>query len=80
MKTANFRDDVLWAIAYKLGLTPNVDFLKDQAASLASYINAWVRRLYDAVDWPEWTVIGRFSPQNAPGLEHIVSYLQPPIS
>lgn len=61
MRTANFRDDVLWATAYKLGLDPATDFLKDQAAALASYINAWVRRLWEAADWPEWTFIQRFT-------------------
>jgi hypothetical protein len=69
MRTANFRDDVLWVIAYKLGLDPATDFLKDQASALASYINAWVRRLCDAADWPEWTALHRFTPAN-----HIISY------
>lgn len=79
MRIANFRDDVLWAIAYKLGLDPEVSLLKNQAYALASYINAYVRRIWDASDWPEWTIIGRFGPQTAPGLEHIVSWNHPPI-
>ena len=53
MRTANFRDDVLWAIAYKMGLDPEVDLLKNQAYALASFINAYVRRLWDASDWPD---------------------------
>ena len=79
MRTLNFRDNVLWAIAYKLGLDPTIELLKNQADALASYINAWVRRLWDSTDWPEWTVIGRFSVQTAPGLEHIVGYNEIPI-
>lgn len=69
MRTANFRDNVLWAVAYKLGLDPTVNLLRDQARAIASYVNAWVRRLWDAADWPEWTIIAAFVPAN-----HIVPY------
>jgi hypothetical protein len=69
MRTVKFRD-VLWAIAYKDGSDPAVDLLKNQAAALVSYINAWVRRLWDAEDWPEWTVIYRYQP-NA---DHYISW------
>src|SRR4030095_6801739 len=79
MRIANYRDDGLHAIAWKLGLDPEVSLLKNQAYALASYINAYVRRIWDASDWPEWTIIGRFGPQTAPGLEHIVRWNHPPI-
>jgi hypothetical protein len=79
MRTANFKTDVLHAVVYRLGYDPETNFQKNQAYAYASYVNAWVRRLWDLFDQPEWTVIGRFSVQTAPGLEHIVGYSQPPI-
>lgn len=68
-RTLNFRDNVLHAIAYKIGLDPTKEFLDDQARSIASYVNAWVRRLWDAIDWPEWTIIAAFVPAS-----HVVPY------
>jgi hypothetical protein len=62
MRIANYRDDVLWAIAYKLGLDPAKEFLTDEGASLDSYINAWVRRTWDSTDFPEWATIKEFAP------------------
>ena len=56
MRTIKYRD-VMWSCAYRLGLNPATELLADQADALASYINAWVRRLYDSQDWPEWTKI-----------------------
>jgi hypothetical protein len=76
MRTANFRDSVLWAIAYKLGLDPAIEFLTDEAESLTSYINAWVRRTWDSADWPEWTETFEFTV----GANHMVPYLATPIS
>jgi hypothetical protein len=62
MRTANYRDDVLWPIAYKMGLDPALEFLTDEGKSLDSYINAGVRRAWDATDFPEWTTIQEFAP------------------
>lgn len=62
MRVASYRDDVLWAIAYKLGLDPAREFLVDQGESLASYINAWTRRAWDSADFPEWATIKEFRP------------------
>jgi hypothetical protein len=70
-RSVNFRDHVLWSLAYRLGLDPTVELLTDQAAALAAYINAWVRKSWDAVDWPEWTTIAQFPPD----ANHIVPYL-----
>jgi hypothetical protein len=75
MRTANYRDDVLWAIAYKLGLDPAKEFLTDEAESLASYINAWVRRNWDGTDFPEWTSVKEFSPDPS----HQVPYQAIPV-
>jgi len=75
MRIANFRDDVLWAIAYKLGLDPAIEFLTDEGESLASYINAWVRRTWDDRDWPEWTQTLEFTPDS----NHIVPYHSVPV-
>jgi len=70
MRTVNFRDDVLWAVAFKLGLDPRKDLLSDQANAITSFINAWVRRLYDKFDWPEWTIIEERTPNGS----HFVDY------
>jgi hypothetical protein len=59
MRTIPFKE-VLWSIAYKLGLDPAVEFLTDEGESLCSYINAWVRRSWDVQDFPEWTSITEF--------------------
>jgi hypothetical protein len=59
MRTIPFKD-VLWSVAYKLGLDPAQEFLTDEGESLTSYINAWVRRTWDAQDFPEWTSITEF--------------------
>src|SRR4030095_5635690 len=69
MRTVKFRD-VLWSIAYRDGSDPGVDLLKNQASALTSYINAWVRRLWDSTDWPEWTAIYRYQPDAA----HYISW------
>ena len=60
MRTIPFKE-VLWSIAYKLGLDPAVEFLTDEGESLCSYINAWVRRSWDVQDFPEWTSIQEFA-------------------
>lgn len=76
MRTANYRDDVLWPIAYKLGLDPAQEFLTDEGSSLDSYINAWVRRTWDIQDFPEWTTIKEF----APDANHQVPWDAVPVS
>lgn len=70
MRTVNFRDEVLYPLAYKAGLDPNANFLADQANAFVTFINSWVRRLYDRFDWPEWTVIEVRTPTN-----HVVPYV-----
>src|SRR4030095_12657343 len=72
MKTIPFRD-VLWGSVYKLGMDPARKLLKDQAESVVSYINAWVRRLYTSKDWPEWTLIEQRTPNPS---TNIVPYEQ----
>jgi hypothetical protein len=78
MRTINFRDGVLWAIAYKMGLDPATNFQRNQAYAIATYINSWVRRLWDSADFPEWTVTARFIPSTAPLVAHNVNWNQPP--
>jgi hypothetical protein len=76
MIAANFRDDVLWALAYKLGLDPaNKELLTDEVEAFCSYINAWVRRTWDGTDWPEWTTIKEFTPDQ----NHQVPYNAVPV-
>jgi hypothetical protein len=75
MRIANFRDDVLWAIVYLQGQDPTKNFDDDQAAALVSFINAWVRRTYDAEDYNEWTNTDKFTvPTTPPARAHIVPY------
>src|SRR6266508_5913483 len=70
MRTVNFRDDVLHAVADKLGLDPDQsNFLTNQAIPIGKFIDQWVRRTYDARDWPEWTITDQFVPTN-----HVVPY------
>jgi hypothetical protein len=74
MRIVNFRDFVLWPIAYRLGLNPKFNLLADQASALAAYINSWVRRLWDSADWPEWTFIDAYVVHN-----HYVTWDQLPV-
>lgn len=62
MRTVNFRDDVLWAVARKMRIDPATNLLPDQAQEYANSINAWVRRTWDAQDWQEWTELRAFTP------------------
>jgi hypothetical protein len=72
MRTIPFRE-ILWAVAYELGLDPAEDLHGEQADAYASYINSWVRQLWHGADWPEWT---RTEPRT-PDTRHIVSYEAP---
>ena len=64
MRIANFRDDVLWPVAIRLGLDPSVQLLPDQAEAIAVYVNSWVRRTYDPVDLPELVNLDQFAPDS----------------
>ncbi len=71
MRTVNFRNDVLHGVAHKLGLDPSQsNFLTNEAIPIGQWIDQWVRRTYDARDWPEWTATHKF----APSASHIVRY------
>jgi hypothetical protein len=72
VQTANFRDEVVFALAYKMGLDPAKDLLVDLAQAYVNFINAWVRRLYPSFDWPEWTLIE----QRTPDASHYVDFAQ----
>jgi hypothetical protein len=74
MRIANYRDDLLWSVSYLLGIDPKKNLDDDYAASLNSFINAFVRRTFDVQDWPEWCYTGQFQPNLAAGAEHIVSW------
>jgi hypothetical protein len=71
MRSVNFRDNVLWAIAEKDGLDPTTDLLNDIAREYVSSINAWLRRLYDVADFAEWTDIQAFTPDPT---THLISW------
>jgi len=73
VQSANFRDEVVFALANKMGLDPTVDLSTDLAQAYVSFINAWVRRLYPNFDWPEWTL----TEQRTPDLSHYVAFAQP---
>jgi hypothetical protein len=74
-RSVNFRDKILWPLAYQLGLDPTIELLIDQAAALTSYINNWVRKSWDSTDWPEWTDIESFTPDP---ITHLVPYAYSP--
>jgi hypothetical protein len=70
MRTINFRDGVLWAVWRKMGNDPLKSLFRDYAPALVTHINSWVRKLWDATDWPEWTTIIEATPDS----EHYVPY------
>jgi hypothetical protein len=62
MRVIPFRE-VLWGVANKMGLDPlQSNFLENQAIPIGDSIDQWVRRTYDAKDWPEWVVTDQFTP------------------
>lgn len=73
MRTVSFRDSIVWPIVSRLGYDPTKDlsgdFQKDFAAALARYINAWVRKCWDAADWPELSKIEVRTP-----VQHLIPY------
>src|SRR6266542_3976060 len=75
MRTAKFRD-VLWGVAYKIGLDPAVELLDDQADALASYINEELRDQWDSADFPEWTKIQKVAVDS---VTHTIPYEIAPI-
>lgn len=73
MRTVNFRDVVIYGIAYRLGLDPARDLRADTLLSWATFVNLWVQRLWEKFDWPEWTVIE----ERTPNSNHIVALETP---
>jgi hypothetical protein len=70
VRTLPFRD-VLQAVAYKLGLDPDQsNFLTNEAIAIGTFTDEWVRRVYDARDWPEWVATHQFVPNS----NHIVTW------
>src|SRR4030095_6884347 len=70
MRKLLFRE-VLWGVAYKLGLDPEQgNFLTNQAIPIGTYIDQWVRRVYDGRDWPQLVLTHEF----APDANHIVRW------
>ena len=74
MRTVNFRDQVMYPIAQKMGIDPTVNLQSDQAASYATFINIWVRRMLN-FDWPDYVNIDARTPGGASG--HVVAFDQP---
>ena len=75
MRTVNFQKDVIWAIAYKMGLDPDVSIgalTGDEAEAYVAFVNIWVRRLWDKLDFPEWTLIE----ERTPDANHYVAFEQ----
>lgn len=52
----NYLNDVLYGVAYTLGIDPTNDLLKDHARAWANSINSRLRYAWDVWDWPELTV------------------------
>lgn len=61
-RSVSFRDSVLNPIMFKAGLDPAKDLFSSDARALVSYINSWVRKLANEVDFPEWTTIEARTP------------------
>lgn len=55
-RTVNFLNDVMYGVAYTLGIDPTADLLKDHARAWAHSINSRVRYAWEVWDWPEFTV------------------------
>jgi len=74
VRTVNFRDQVMYPIAYKMGIDPTVNLQTDQAAAYASFVNIWVRRLLN-FDWPDYVNLDARTPGGTSG--HVVAFDQP---
>lgn len=72
MRTISFRE-ILWEVAYRMGLDPTSDLLTDQAIALGLYINSVVRQEWHAADWPDWT----YTQTRTPDTRHIVNFKAP---
>jgi hypothetical protein len=72
MRAVNFRDTVLYGVAYFMGYDPKKDLLTPQLESWTNFINRWVLKLWDQADFPEWTVIER----RIPDVNHEISFDQ----
>lgn len=53
MKTVNFEQDVIGAIAAELGIDPSLDLQRDQVAAWVRYVNNWTEDAWELWDWPE---------------------------
>lgn len=53
MKTVNFEQDVIGAIAAELGIDPALDLQRDQVAAWVRYVNNWTEDAWELWDWPE---------------------------
>ena len=51
MRTVNFRDTVLYGIAYRKGMDPRTDLLTVEIYSYVTFINLWVAKLWDKLDF-----------------------------
>lgn len=69
MRTVNFRDVIVWPIVSRQGYDPTKDLFSDYADALSRYINSWVRKCWDAADWPELSRLETRVPTN-----HLVPY------
>ena len=53
MRTANFREDVLFGVADLLGIDPDLDLLKDRAASFVRAINDATLEAWEFWEWSQ---------------------------
>jgi hypothetical protein len=70
MRSVPFQE-VVYAVASKIGLDPRRDLQSNQMKAAVIFINLWVRRLWDKVDWNEWTTVEERTP-----VDHVVYYEQ----
>ena len=56
MRTVNFRDGILYPVAYLLGIDPTLDLNNDHARAWCSFINSRVREGWELWAWPDLKV------------------------
>jgi len=64
MRTVTFKS-VLYGVARKMGLEPEVNFQSNQAAAFTQYINERIRESVESYDWPEFIKIEERAYRNA---------------
>ena len=68
MRTVTFLS-VLQGIAWRQGINPALDVTTDQVGEWTSFVNTRLPEVWDAADWPEWTIYEERTPSS-----HVVPF------